>query len=84
MSNVKLNVRVEPYKAKESDDGVIFEGNKVIGEVKCGDKILYMTESIPDDSIESVCTAKELVGLAIELWAVKNTDFMPTADALPT
>ncbi|MEK7201243.1 MAG: hypothetical protein AAB737_01235 [Patescibacteria group bacterium] len=68
---VTLHVRTEPYEEEE------FDGNKVIGEVKRGDEILYTKEIITDDTIESVCTVKETVGLRIELWAVQNTDFMP-------
>lgn len=68
---VTLHVRTKPY---EDDD---LDGNKVIGEVKRGDEVLYTKEIITDDTIESVCDLKEAVGLDIELWAVQNTDFMP-------
>lgn len=68
---VTLHVWTEPYEEEDLD------GNMVIGEVKRGDEILHTKEIITDDTIESVCTVKETVGLAIELWAVQNTDFMP-------
>lgn len=83
---VTLHVRTEPYQERndeEYEDVVTFEGNKVIGEVKRGDEVLYTKTVITDDGIESVCDAKETVALEIELWAVQNTDFMPTEDALP-
>lgn len=73
---VTLHVRTEPYE----DD---IEGNKVIGEVKRGDQILHTKEVITDDTIESVCSLRESIALDIELWAVQNTDFMPTEDAMP-
>jgi hypothetical protein len=77
MAKVTLHVHAEPYEADE------FDGNKVIGEVKRGDEILHKKEIITDDSIESVCSARESIGLEIEIWAVQNTDFQPTEDALP-
>lgn len=77
MSSVTLHIRTEPY---EEDD---FDGNKVVGEVKRGGKVLHTVTVITDNGIESVCGAKDEVGLKIELWAVQNTDFMPTVDALP-
>ncbi len=77
MSKVTLHVRTEPY---EEDD---FDGNKVVGEVKRSNIVLHTETIITDDGIESVCDAKETVALKVELWAVQNTDFMPTADALP-
>jgi hypothetical protein len=74
---VTLHVRTEPYKDESID------GNKVIGEVKRGDEILHSKEVITDDTIESVCYLKDSIAIDIELWAVQNTDFMPTADAMP-
>ena len=82
MTKVTLHVRTEPYEDKD-DEGFTFDGNKVIGEVKCGDEILHSKEVITDDTIESVCDVKENVGLQIELWAVQNTDFMPEPDCMP-
>ena len=70
---VTLHVRTDPYQDEDLD------GNKVIGEVKRGDEVLHTKEIITDDTIESVCYVKDNVGLDIELWAVQNTDFMPTA-----
>ena len=70
---VTLHVRTESYVDKSID------GNKVIGEVKRGDEILHTKSVITDDFIESVCDAQDNIALDIELWAVKNTDFMPTA-----
>ncbi len=82
MEKVTLHVRTEPYEEKDDEDIVILDGNKVIGQVKRGDDVLHSKEIITNDTIESVCGVKECVALEIELWAVQNTDFMPTADAL--
>ena len=69
---VTLEFQVKPYE--ESIDGY-----RVIGEVTRGNEILYTKEVIASDSVESVRQAGDDVALDIELWAVKNTDFMPTA-----
>ncbi len=81
---VTLHVRTEPYEEKDDHDVVIFDGNKVIGEVKRGDEILHTEEVVVVSTIESVCDVKDEVAIQIELWVVENTDFIPTADALPT
>jgi hypothetical protein len=83
MEKVTLHVRTEPYQEKDGKGAVILDGNQVIGEVKRGDQILHTKAFVTDDSIESVCAVKDAVALEIELWAVENTDFEPTADALP-
>ncbi len=70
---VTLHLRIEPYEDNDLD------GNKVIGEVRRGDQVLFTQEVITDDTIESVCFVQDNVGLEIELWAVQNTDFMPPA-----
>jgi hypothetical protein len=82
MQKVTLRVYTEPCKVE--GDEIVSDGTKVIGEVRRGDKVLHSKEIITDDTIESVCGTKENVELEIELWAVKNTDFMPTEDALPS
>ncbi len=82
MEKVTLHVRTEPYEGKDSEGVVTFTGNKVTGEVKRGEEVLYTKTVVTDDSIESVCDLKDFVAAKIELWAVQNTDFMPTADAL--
>ena len=82
MQKVTLHIRTEPYEEKDDGDALTFGGNKVIGEVKHGDEVLHTKTVITDDGIESVCDTEERVALEIELWAVQNTDFMPTADAL--
>lgn len=70
---VTLHVRIEPYE----DDTI--DGNKVTGEVKRGEEILYTKEVITSDDIQSVCFVEESVSLDIEIWAVDHTDFKPTA-----
>jgi hypothetical protein len=82
MPQVTLHVRIEPHVDDEGD-GVIFEGNKITGEVKRDNDVLFTKSVITDDAIESVCGVQEMVALEIEKWAVKNTDFMPTEDTLP-
>jgi hypothetical protein len=73
---VTLHVRIEPYEDESID------GNKIIGEVRRGEEILHSKEVITNDSIESVCSVRDDIALDIELWAVQNTDFMPTEDAM--
>jgi len=79
---VTLHVRTKPHKGKD-DDGFDFEGNKIIGEVKRGDALLYTKTVITDDTVESVCDMKESVALKVELWAVHNTNFMPKPECMP-
>ena len=80
---ITLHVRTEPHTEKDDTGAITFDGNKVIGEVKRGDEILYTKSVITADTIESVCGVKDMVGLEIEIWAVQNTGYMPTTDALP-
>lgn len=79
---VTLHMRTKPYQGKD-EEGYNYEGVRIIGEVKRGKAVLYTETVIADDNIESVCDTKESVAIKIELWAVENTNFMPTADALP-
>jgi hypothetical protein len=82
MAKVTLHIRTEPYKGKDGE-GFTFDGNKVVGEVKRGDKIIHTKEIVTDDTVESVCDVKESVAIQIELWAVQNTDFIPEPDCMP-
>lgn len=68
MTDITLALRVEPDN----------HGNQIIGEVRRGDKILRSQSIKTDDTIESVTHFKDIVALDIELWAVRNTDYMPT------
>jgi hypothetical protein len=79
MQKVTLHVSTETAEWKD----VYYKGVEVTGEVRRGNEILHSHHVLTDDSTESVSDAKEEVALAIELWAVENTDFLPTADALP-
>lgn len=86
---VTLHVRTEPYEDTHDEVGedfttypVKFDGNKVIGEVRRGDEVLFKKEVITNDSIESVGDVSDNVALDIEIWAVENTDYEP--DGVPT
>lgn len=79
---VKLYIRTEPHKG-EDEEGLSFDGIKIIGDVKRGEEVLYTKEVITDDTIESVCQFKDMVALEIELWAVQNTDFVPEPEHMP-
>lgn len=68
MTNVTLALRVKPDNC----------GNEIIGEVKRGDTILHTQSIKTDDTIESVTHFEDVVALDIELWAVRNTEYMPT------
>lgn len=83
MTKVTLHLRTEPYEERDDDGFVTLDGNKVIGEVKRGDEVLYTKPVITDDSVESVCLVKEQLALEIETWAVMNTDFTPEPDYMP-
>ena len=79
---VKLHITTTPFKGKDGE-GFNYEGLKIVGTVKRGEEILHSEEVVADDNIESVCDAKDGIGLNIELWAVQNTDFMPEPENMP-
>lgn len=81
---VTLHVRTEPYEERNHRGNITFDGNKIIGEVKRGEEILHTETVITNDSVTSVCENQDDIEIQIEIWAVENTDFMPTADALPS
>lgn len=53
---------------------------RITGEVKRGGEVLHAQSTLCENDIQTVPDVKEDVALEIELWAVKNTDYTPSAE----